>query len=71
LDEKCSKIQKTIEVGPMMWVLSNGEEEKGEGLLNYLMVKSELGPKTTFPMDHLVIYVHMEELINMRFPKGK
>ncbi len=55
----------------MMWVLSNGEEEKGEGLLNYLMVKSELGPKTTFPMDHLVIYVHMEELINMRFPKGK
>jgi hypothetical protein len=54
-----------------MWVLSNGEEEKGKGLLNYLMVKNELGPKLTFPMDHLTIYVRMEESINMRFPKGK
>jgi hypothetical protein len=35
------KIQRIVEVEPMMWVLSNGEEEKGEGLLNYLMVKSE------------------------------
>jgi hypothetical protein len=35
------------------------------------MVKSELGPKTTFPMDHLAIYVGMEESINMKFPKRK